>query len=250
MEKIRIAIVGAGSRGADCYGQALLEMKDRAQVVAVAEEPRADRRNAIADAHGVPEENRLETGEELLARPKLARRDAHLHAGPPARPAGGRRHAAGIRPADGKAHLARGGRAARDRARPARNRARRRGLPCASLHALSRGARTSRSSTTGAIGEVVAIQAWRTSECWHQAHSFVRGNWRNAGLSSPMIMQKCCHDLDYLVWLSAQRCERVATVRLAETLPPGVRAGGRSSALHGGMRRKAKAVPTTPKRPI
>jgi predicted dehydrogenase len=28
----------------------------------------------------------------------------------------------------------------------------------------------------------------------------VRGNWRNAELSSPMILAKCCHDLDILYW--------------------------------------------------
>jgi predicted dehydrogenase len=35
---------------------------------------------------------------------------------------------------------------------------------------------------------------------WHMAHSYVRGNWRNDALSSPMILAKCCHDLDQIVW--------------------------------------------------
>ena len=26
-----------------------------------------------------------------------------------------------------------------------------------------------------------------------------------------MIVAKCCHDLDYLVWLCGQRCERVSS---------------------------------------
>jgi hypothetical protein len=32
------------------------------------------------------------------------------------------------------------------------------------------------------------------------AHSFVRGNWRSSKLESPMILAKCCHDMDILFW--------------------------------------------------
>jgi hypothetical protein len=32
------------------------------------------------------------------------------------------------------------------------------------------------------------------------AHSFVRGNWRNSQIESPMILAKCCHDMDILFW--------------------------------------------------
>jgi len=32
------------------------------------------------------------------------------------------------------------------------------------------------------------------------AHSFVRGNWRNSKIESPMILAKCCHDFDTLYW--------------------------------------------------
>ncbi|MCY3412188.1 MAG: hypothetical protein INQ03_11195 [Candidatus Heimdallarchaeota archaeon] len=36
---------------------------------------------------------------------------------------------------------------------------------------------------------------------FHYAHSFVRGNWHNREQSSPMILAKCCHDLDMMHWL-------------------------------------------------
>ena len=42
------------------------------------------------------------------------------------------------------------------------------------------------------------------------AHSFVRGNWRNSQTSSPIILQKSCHDLDILLWLTNAHCQRVA----------------------------------------
>ena len=36
---------------------------------------------------------------------------------------------------------------------------------------------------------------------FHMAHSFVRGNWNNSDTTSPMILQKCCHDMDLYLWL-------------------------------------------------
>lgn len=58
----------------------------------------------------------------------------------------------------------------------------------------------------GKIGDVVSIQAIENVCYWHMAHSFVRGNWRNSDLSSPMILQKCCHDLDIFNWLLEKKC--------------------------------------------
>lgn len=33
-------------------------------------------------------------------------------------------------------------------------------------------------------------------------HTFVRSPWGNSALTSPMILSKCCHDFDLLLWLS------------------------------------------------
>jgi predicted dehydrogenase len=54
---------------------------------------------------------------------------------------------------------------------------------------------------SGRLGEIVAIEHRENVAYWHMAHSFVRGNWGNAERSSPMILSKCCHDLDLLVWV-------------------------------------------------
>lgn len=64
---------------------------------------------------------------------------------------------------------------------------------------------------SGVIGEIVSIQAIENVAYWHQAHSFVRGNWRNFNTTSPMILQKCCHDMDIFVWLSGKNCKRVSS---------------------------------------
>lgn len=63
----------------------------------------------------------------------------------------------------------------------------------------------------GKAGDVVSVQAIERVAYWHQAHSFVRGNWHNKEQSTPMILQKCCHDLDILLWLMGSHCARVSS---------------------------------------
>ena len=60
------------------------------------------------------------------------------------------------------------------------------------------------------LGKIVAIKHSENIGNFHMAHSFVRGNWRNDTLSSPIIMQKSCHDLDILLWLTGAHCTKVA----------------------------------------
>ena len=59
----------------------------------------------------------------------------------------------------------------------------------------------------GKIGQLVMIDSIENVGYLHQAHSFVRGNWRKSEETSPMILAKCCHDLDLLVWYSGSKCE-------------------------------------------
>ena len=61
----------------------------------------------------------------------------------------------------------------------------------------------------GAVGKLETIDAVEHVAYWHQAHSFVRGNWRNSHETSPMILQKSCHDMDILRWLAGSSCLRV-----------------------------------------
>jgi predicted dehydrogenase len=65
---------------------------------------------------------------------------------------------------------------------------------------------------SGYLGELVTVEHRENVAYWHMAHSFVRGNWRNAALSSPMILAKCCHDLDILVWNLASPVKRLSSV--------------------------------------
>ncbi len=61
----------------------------------------------------------------------------------------------------------------------------------------------------GKIGRVMQIRHTEDVGNVHQSHSFVRGNWGNSLRSTPMILQKSCHDMDILQWLVGKPCKRV-----------------------------------------
>src|SRR5690606_24888077 len=63
----------------------------------------------------------------------------------------------------------------------------------------------------GRIGRLIHSDHIEHIGYWHFAHSYVRGNWRRAATSSPMILAKACHDLDILRWLAGSPCRRVAS---------------------------------------
>lgn len=64
---------------------------------------------------------------------------------------------------------------------------------------------------SGVLGDIASIQWIEKVAHWHQAHSFVRGNWRVEKDSSCMILAKCCHDLDMILWLTGKKCQRVSS---------------------------------------
>ena len=64
---------------------------------------------------------------------------------------------------------------------------------------------------SGAIGDIVSIQHLEPVGYWHQAHSFVRGNWRNTSESNFMLLAKSCHDLDWISYIMGKRCNNVAS---------------------------------------
>ncbi|MDR2201850.1 MAG: Gfo/Idh/MocA family oxidoreductase [Clostridiales bacterium] len=64
----------------------------------------------------------------------------------------------------------------------------------------------------GRYGRVSTVDMTENVAYWHQAHSYVRGNWRDTDKSSPMIVAKCCHDLDILAWLINERCKAVSSM--------------------------------------
>lgn len=65
---------------------------------------------------------------------------------------------------------------------------------------------------SGVLGQIISIDQVENVAYWHHAHSYVRGDWRRAEDSNPMILAKCCHDLDLAVYLSGSRFTSVSSV--------------------------------------
>lgn len=61
------------------------------------------------------------------------------------------------------------------------------------------------------IGQVVSIEAAENVNLGHYISSFVRGRWNNAENSTPIIVQKCCHDFDIIYWLMNDKCVSVSS---------------------------------------
>lgn len=65
--------------------------------------------------------------------------------------------------------------------------------------------------SSGRLGDIVSVQHLEPVEHLHMSQSFVRGNWRNAEESTPMILSKSCHDTDILRWVIGKSCKKVSS---------------------------------------
>lgn len=200
---IRLAILGAGSRGIGTYGAYLLRRPDLARVVAVAD-PREDRLHEAGQILGLEADRLYPSWEPLLKREKdldavvIATPDTmHL---PPALAAIRRGLSILLEKpiCPTEAEL-----------RRLRTAARRHGADVMVAHVLRYTpffARIKELLDRGVIGQLQVIRHTEQVGYWHFAHSYVRGNWRRTADASPMILAKACHDLDILRWLVGARC--------------------------------------------
>lgn len=62
----------------------------------------------------------------------------------------------------------------------------------------------------GLIGNLVSIQHMEPIQYAHMAHSYVRGKWRNAEQTTPIILAKSCHDLDIIRWIVDRPCKQIS----------------------------------------
>lgn len=65
---------------------------------------------------------------------------------------------------------------------------------------------------SGVLGKITDVHACECVGYYHFAHSFVRGPWRNSKESSPVILAKCCHDMDIIRYMIGKKCLSVSSV--------------------------------------
>lgn len=208
MKKITAALIGAGQRGAGAYAPYALEHPEEIQFVAMADANPA-RRADFQRAHSIQDVNCFASWEALLEGAKLA--DAvlictqdNMHFEPAMKALEKGYHVLLEKPMspDPAECLIMGDIAEKY------NRV---FSICHVLRYTDFFATIKKIITDGKIGKLVSIQHTENVEHRHQAHSFVRGNWGDSRVSSPMILAKSCHDMDILQWIVDSECTKVSS---------------------------------------
>jgi len=190
-------LVGAGNRGYEAYGPYALAHPEQMRFVAVAE-PQKARRERFAKAHSIPAAGQFHTWEDLVSGPRLA--DVafvcaldRLHVQPAVAALEAGYDVLLEKPMattlEGCLHL--------------RRSAERTGRLLQIAHVLRFTPFFSTLHdivTSGRLGDIVSVEHRENLSYWHMAHSYIRGNWRDSTRTCPIILAKCCHDLDIPYW--------------------------------------------------
>lgn len=206
--KVTVAILGAGSRGMDMYAKLFYRMQDEVEIRAVAD-PNPDRLKKFCEMYDIPDDRAFQSDGELFSQPRLA--DGLVVS------TQDRQHFAHTMAALEKGYhimlekpISPSEEECIQIAQKA-NEVKRHVVVCHVLRYTHFYQTVKKMILSGGIGEVVSIQANEDVGFWHQAHSFVRGNWRNSETSAPMILAKCCHDTDIIQWLMDKKCTAVSS---------------------------------------
>lgn len=203
MKKLKVILIGAGSRGQRYTDEMDVEKFD---VIAVAE-PVTKFRNYIKEKHNIPDEMCFDTWEPLLEMPKIAdiaiiATMDKMHYAPTMKAIEQGYNLLLEKPVspDFKECV------------EIANAAKEKGIKILVCHVLRYNAffmKIKEMINNNMLGKVMSIHHTECVGNLHQSHSFVRGNWGNSDRSSSMILQKCCHDMDIMQWLIGQPCKNV-----------------------------------------
>ncbi|MBQ9747844.1 MAG: Gfo/Idh/MocA family oxidoreductase [Clostridia bacterium] len=207
MKQISVILIGAGGRGRTYCGK-MKNMPEQYKIVAVAE-PMKMKRLQCMQEYGIPEEMCFSDWREILARPKMA--DLAViatvdndHYGPAMKAIELGYHLLLEKP------VAQTVKECTDIA----NAAAEKGVSVLVCHVLRYTPfykKVKDIVASGMIGNVVSISCTEGIGDIHFSHSYVRGNWYSEKDSTPMLLAKCCHDLDIIQWLMDRPCKKVSS---------------------------------------
>jgi predicted dehydrogenase len=208
MQPKKAIVIGAGDRGARAYAPYALEYPNELEIVAVAE-PSAERRRKFKETQDLAEENCYDSWETLFEKGKVA--DIAIictldryHFKPTMRALELGYHVLLEKPmSPDPAECIEMERAAKKYDRQL--------TICHVLRYTEFWSTIRKVIEEGKIGEVASLQLNENVEIMHMSHSFVRGNWNNKENSSPMILQKSCHDMDIISYVMGKKCERISS---------------------------------------
>lgn len=199
MKPVTTIIVGAGHRGVG-YGSYSEAHPDELQVVGVAD-PDPVRRRRTQERFGFPDENCFETAEQLASRPQLA--DTVINGTMDAD------HVPTTLPLLERGYdvlLEKPICPTRDELMELLHTVRRTGRNVLVGHVLRHApfyAEVRRRVAEGEIGEIINVNTTERVSYHHMAVGFVRGKWNQKATSNPILMAKCCHDLDLIAWMKS-----------------------------------------------
>jgi predicted dehydrogenase len=203
---ITAVLIGAGARGREAYGAWALKNKDKIRFVAVAE-PNEARRTLFAKEHNIPVEMCFSDWKDLIAKGLLA--DACLvctqdtmHTEPCMAALKMGYHVLLEKP------MATTEKECKMLVEEAEKQNKHLRI-CHVLRYTDMFQITKKAIQDGLIGIMVNINHSENVAYWHFAHSYVRGHWRKAAESSPIILAKTCHDLDIIYWLVGSKVKSI-----------------------------------------
>lgn len=201
---VTAVVLGASGRG-KLYGDYALEHPEDLLIVGIAELVEL-RRTLYGDKYRVPQENRVATWQEILDRPKFA--DAVIIATPD------HLHYAPCMKALDLGYdilLEKPIAQTEEECRRLVAYAEEKGNIVCLTHVLRYSPyflMLKEIIQSGAIGDLISIQHFEPVDHVHMAHSYVRGSWRQADKSTPLVLAKSSHDLDILHWMIGSRCKK------------------------------------------
>lgn len=204
---VRIVVIGAGNR-AHKYLEYARRNPEQLRLAAIVEVNDL-RRRAMADAFGLPDKycyahyddffaEGLDADMVLISTPE----NAHFDPAVKAIDAG--YHVLLEKPIAQRL----------DECREIARRARRRGVLVGVCHVLRYHpyfAKIRELVASGRLGHVVSVNHTASVGLDRATHSYVRGIFRRESEANPILLAKCCHDIDFLLWLTGSHCRRLSS---------------------------------------